>query len=84
MVGKAVKRLISEKRLHNSAQVQQDVMEDHDMKVGRQYIASVLRNDLGARYKPIKKVPFLGNSSRCLQLRMLYAKFILNQLAAGA
>lgn len=80
---RSISRLTSKEGLLNSRQVQQSVLEDHGIDVTRQYVSSVLRNDIGARYKPVKKVPFLGNSNRCLQLRKHYAKFIIGQLAAG-
>ena len=38
------------------------VFADKKLKVSTQYICSVLRNDIGARYKTIKRVPYLGNS----------------------
>ena len=43
----------------------------------------VLRHDLGAKYKKIKKIPYLGNSDRCLLLRQHYARFMLAQLSSG-
>ena len=49
----------------------------------RQYICSVLQKDIGARFKRIRKIPFLGNSPRCLILRRYYAKFMLKQLSDG-
>ena len=42
---------------------------------------SVLREDIGARYKCIRRIPFRGNSARCLILRQRYAKFMLDLLA---
>ena len=47
------------------------------------YVSQVLRHDIGARYTRIQKVPYLGNSVRCLLLRQQYAKFMLGQLASG-
>ena len=43
----------------------------------------MLRHDLGARYKRLRKVPYLGNADRCLILRAHFSKFLLNHLAAG-
>ena len=43
----------------------------------------MLRNDIGARYKPIKKVPYIGNTPRCIILRQKYAMFVLDQLQRG-
>ena len=36
-----------------------------------------------AKYKKIKKIPYLGNSDRCLLLRQHYARFMLAQLSSG-
>ena len=36
---------------------------DYDVRI------EVLRNDLGARYKRIRRIPFMGNSVRCKVLR---------------
>ena len=66
-----------------SQQIQERVLQENGIKVDCRYIASVLRNDIGARYKPIRKVPYLGNSIRCLQLRQFYSKFMLGQIASG-
>lgn len=43
----------------------------------------MLRDNLGMRYKKIKKIPFQGNSGRCLVLRQLYAKQLLGILNEG-
>ena len=53
---------------------------DKGIAVSRQYVCEVLRKDIGARFKPIKKIPFLGNSKRCLLLRQHYARFMIDQL----
>ena len=58
-------------------------METHGLEVKTQYVRAVLRNDLGARYARIKKVPSLANTGRCLLLRQHYAKFILSKLAGS-
>ena len=43
----------------------------------------MLRHDLGAKFARIKKIPFHGNSDRCLLLRQHYARFMLAQLSSG-
>ena len=35
------------------------------------------------RYKRVKRIPFRGNSERCLVLRQQYAKFMLGLLSSG-
>ena len=36
-----------------------------------------MKDDLGMRYRMLKKVAYQGNSERCLVTRMLYAKKVL-------
>ena len=36
-------------------------MTEYGIKVSKQYVCSVLRNDLDLKYRPIKRVPFQGN-----------------------
>ena len=67
------KLLSSPKGLMKSTYVSEAVAERHKISVSDQYISAVLRNDLGARYKPIKRIPFMGNSVRCKVLRQKYA-----------
>ena len=75
--------LYSKGGLKSSEQVRLAVAEKHGIELRNDYIAKVLRNDVGLRYKVMKKVPFLGNMPRCLILRQLYAKFMIQQLEAG-
>ena len=49
--------------------VKNSVQSEHNVTVSLEYVRSVLRNDIGAKYARIKKIPFLGNSDRCLLLR---------------
>ena len=48
-----------------------------------QRIRKVLRQDLGMRFKRIKRVPFTGNSDRNLILRQQFAMGMLKLLRAG-
>lgn len=56
------------------------VSKSHGIKVSNSYVCQVLRNDIGLGYRQIKKVPYLGNTIRCLILRQMYAKFMLEKL----
>ena len=67
------KMLSSPKGLLKSSQVSEAVAERHSISVSDKYVSAVLRNDLGARYKRIKRIPFMGNSVRCQVLRQKYA-----------
>ena len=83
VITEALKHLNSKAGLFKAKQVSESVLEEHGIVVSNQYVCSVLRNDIGARFKLIRKIPYLGNHNRCLQLRQLYAKFMLRKLAAG-
>ena len=65
------------------ADLQQKIQDESGQVLTKSYIRSVLHNDLGFRYKKLKKVPYHGNSTRCLLLRQHYAKFILGELSNG-
>ena len=69
--------LNSKTGLSNAAQVVSSVKEKFDLDVKPDYVRKVLRADLNQRYRRIKKVPFLGNTVRCLILRQMYAKFMI-------
>ena len=84
VINDCYQRLGSADGLDRAEQVRQSVLASHDIKVSRQYVSSVLRHDIGARYKRLRKVPFLGNTDRCLILRAHFSKFLLGQLASGA
>ena len=70
--------------MFRAADIQAEVLEQRGIKASPTYICGVLRHDIGAKYARVKRVPFLGNSPRCLLLRRHYAQFMLAQLAAGA
>ena len=64
VVKQSMKHLQSKSGLMNAQQVSDSVLNDHNIRVSNQYVCSILRSDIGARYKPNKKVPYLGNSVR--------------------
>ena len=61
--------------------VNQKVEQNWGINVTSDYTRKVLHHDLNLRYRRIKKIPYLGNTSRSLILRQLYAKFMLEKLA---
>ncbi len=62
-------------RLHLQETLQREVAIGH--------VRRIMRNDLGMRYRVLKKVAYQGNSERCLVTRMLYAKKMFEPLWAG-
>ena len=80
----ALRKLHDGKSIIKAADIKAEVLAQHGIKVSTTYVCGVLRHDIGAKYARVKRIPFLGNSPRCLLLRQHYAKFMLAQLAAGA
>ena len=83
VVTQSLRHLNSEAGLENAKQVQESVKVRDGIEVNIRYVCAVLHHDVRARYKKVKKIPPLGNTSRCLQLRQRYAEFLLNRLAGG-
>ena len=77
VVTKSLSLLQSKEGLLRARDVVAQVEAEAGVRVSDGYVRSVLRYDLGARYKRIKKIPYLGNSDRCLLLRQHYARFML-------
>ena len=75
--------LASTDGINRADDLRKRLSEECSIKVSSSYIRQVLRHDLGCRYRRIKKVPYHGNSPRCLILRQHYALFMLEQLARG-
>ena len=68
VIDQATAQLNSKEGLQKAEQVRAKVMEEHKIAVSREYVCQVLRHDIGAKFKKIRKVPYLGNTSRCLLL----------------
>ena len=83
MIDHSLRLLKSETGLRKSKDVVGAVRNEHDIKVSSQYVCTVLTKDLGIGYKAIKRIPFKGNSTRCLALRQKYAQYMLSLLESG-
>ena len=53
------------------------IQSSENVKVGKEFVCKTLREQLGLRYRRIKKVAFAGNIDRSLVLRRLYAEEML-------
>ena len=69
MIQHSVRLLNSKEGLQKSMQVKESVLAEQGVSVSCQYVSQVMRKDMGARYTRIQKIPYLGNSVRCLLLR---------------
>ena len=69
VVEKACELLQSKDGCTRAADIKDQVNASTDFTVSQEYVRQVLRCDIGAKYARIKKIPFLGNSDRCLLLR---------------
>ena len=73
----SLRRLVSWDGLSTAAELQRSIEDEHGLQVKHGYVCGILRHDIGARFQRVKRVPHLGNSTRCLLLRQHYAKFML-------
>ena len=63
--------------------IREKMDENLSNQVKEHQMNKFLRNDLKLRYKVFREAPKLGNSSRSLYLRMLFAKKLLDTLGEG-
>ena len=61
--------LATAKNVWRRAQIVDHVKQKYDMKVSKELVSQVLRHRLHMRYRKVKRIPFQGNSERCLVLR---------------
>ena len=71
------------KHVWTAQQVRVHLRESKGLDYSIEHVRSVLHNDFNMRYRVLKKVPFQGNSERCLVMRMRYAKKMLELLKQG-
>ena len=69
VINESIRQLKSQTGLIRAADVVSKLGTDDKVNVSLEYVRKVLRNDIGAKYAKIKKIPYLGNSDRCLLLR---------------
>ena len=55
--------------IYNAKQIVTRVKEHHGILVDVKTVRKVFRDDLDLQYRKMKRVPFQGNSERCLVLR---------------
>ncbi len=56
-----------------AAQIKEQIKEKNNVDISNQKIRKILKNEMGLRYRRVKKVPIQANSERCLILRQQYA-----------
>ena len=71
------------KNIWRAAQVAECVKSKHGKEVSNGYVAAVLRTCLKMRYRKVKRVPFQGNSERCIVQRQQYGKYMLKLMSSG-
>jgi hypothetical protein len=57
--------------------------EEHGVEVSLDLIKVVFKKDLSLSFRRIKKIPCLGNSERCLVMRNLYARKMIDLQSSG-
>ena len=64
--------LREEQAIIKASQVKYRVRKEHSMEVTNQQVRKIFREELGMKYKRIKKIPFQGNSEQNLVLRQQF------------
>ena len=64
-------------------QIQEKVRTQSGLNVSQYYVAKVFKNDFNLSYRKIRRFPFQGNYERCLVLRQLYARKMLQLYSEG-
>ena len=64
-------------------QMQDKVSTQAGLKVSLHNVAKILKNEFDLSHRKIRRVPFQGNSERCLVLRQLYARKMLQLYSEG-
>ena len=70
----------TQKNVWRRSQVVEKVRSMYQTKVSDSFVSNVLKHILEMRYRKVKRIPFQGNSDRCMILRQQYAKFMLELL----
>ena len=65
----SLRKLSDSQTLFKTADIQAEVLAEQGIKVSQTYVQGVLKHDIGAKYARVKRIPFLGNSTRCMLLR---------------
>lgn len=60
--------------------VARKVETEHNFRPTNRFVCKVFRNDLGMKYKKVKKIAFQGNSERSLVLRQQFSIKLLELL----
>ena len=68
----------------SAKQVKSELMDRSKVKFNTHFVRSVLRDDLGMRYRKIKKSAFLGNNARSKVARLIFAKRMFEVLESQA
>lgn len=69
VVEQSLRLLNSDSGLRKAEEVAEVVHSESGFKVSQPYVCAVLKKDLGVTYQAIKRIPYRGNSTRCLALR---------------
>ena len=75
--------LRQQKIIHKASVVKHIVEEKHGLLVKDQQLKKIFREQLGLRYKKVKRIPFQGNLERNLVLRQRFGMKLLELLQQG-
>ena len=80
IIVKTTEMIEAKKSILKAETIKNMVERDCDLKVTNALVRQVFREDLGLKYKKIKRLPYTGNSERNLILRQQFAMKLLELL----
>ena len=73
----------AEQQIWKAEQLAGYIMDTRQVQLSNAFVASVMRNHLGMRYKKVRRIPWQGNTERAVVLRCLSSKLFLEGLDQG-
>jgi hypothetical protein len=69
--------------IRRAEDVVREIWAREGVKVTLKKVCTVMKEVLNLHYRPLKRIPFLANSDRCLIQRQRYAKMMIDLLLKG-
>ena len=63
-----------EQIIHNTQQVQELVQQNRQHDVSKQLVAQIFRQELGLKYKMVRRIAYNANTEKSLALRSMFSQ----------
>jgi hypothetical protein len=73
----------SKEGIRRAEEVVREIWVREGVRVTLKKVSIVMKDALNLHYRPLKRIPFLANSDRCLIQRQRYAKVMIDLLLRG-